>query len=84
MKDFDRWVLVTPPEILRDFRQHLGHMLKDALASELAKDLTKILGDKVPAHLHSVLPIRSLQTQLSIFRVYEPRPRSPKIKLPYR
>ncbi len=42
MKDFDRWVLVTPPEILRDFRQHLGHMLKDALASELAKDLTKI------------------------------------------
>ncbi len=36
MKDFDRWVLVTPPEILSDFRQHLGPTLKHALAGELA------------------------------------------------
>jgi protein required for attachment to host cells len=56
-KDFDRWILVAPPEILSDFRQHLDHTLKDALASELAKDLTKIPSDKILDHLHGVLPI---------------------------
>ena len=57
LKDFDRWVLVAPPEILSDFRQHLDHTLKDALAGELAKDLTKIPSDKILDHLHGVLPI---------------------------
>ena len=47
MKDFDRWVLVAPPEILSDFRQHLDPALKHALAGELAKDLTKIPSDKI-------------------------------------
>ena len=28
MKDFDRWVLVAPPEILSDFRLHLDPVLK--------------------------------------------------------
>jgi protein required for attachment to host cells len=56
-KDFDRWVLVAPPEILSDFRQHLDPTLKEALAGELAKDLTKIPSDKLLAHLHGVLPI---------------------------
>ncbi len=57
MKDFDRWVLVAPPEILSDFRDNLDHTLKDALSGELAKDLTKIPSDKILAHLHGVLPI---------------------------
>jgi protein required for attachment to host cells len=57
MKDFDRWVLVAPPEIISDFRKHLDHTLKDALAGELSKDLTKIPTGKVLAHLHGVLPI---------------------------
>jgi protein required for attachment to host cells len=56
-KDFDRWILVAPPEILGDFRQHLGPALKQALAGELAKDLTQIPAGKLPAHLHGVLPI---------------------------
>jgi protein required for attachment to host cells len=56
-KDFDRWVLVAPPEILSDFRQHLDPKLKEALAGELAKDLTKIPSDKILNHLHGVLPI---------------------------
>jgi protein required for attachment to host cells len=57
LKDFDRWVLVAPPEILSDFRQHLDHTLKDALAGELAKDLTKIPSDKILDHLHGVSPL---------------------------
>jgi protein required for attachment to host cells len=57
VKDFDHWVLVAPPEILSDFRQHLDPALKDALAGELAKDLTKIPSDKILGHLHGVLPI---------------------------
>jgi protein required for attachment to host cells len=48
---------VAPPEILSDFRQHLDKTLKDALAGELAKDLTKIPSDKILDHLHGVLPI---------------------------
>jgi protein required for attachment to host cells len=55
--DFDRWVLVAPPEILSDFRQHLDKTLKDALGGELAKDLTKVPSDKILDHLHGVLPI---------------------------
>jgi hypothetical protein len=42
---------------LADFRRHLDHTLKDALASELAKGLTKIPNDKILDHLHGVLPI---------------------------
>ena len=57
VKDFDHWVLVAPPEILSDFRQHLDPALKDALAGELAKDLTKIPSDKILSHLHGVLPV---------------------------
>ena len=57
MKDFDRWVLVAPPEILCDFGKHLDPTLKDALAGELAKDLTKIPSGKILGHLHGVLPI---------------------------
>jgi protein required for attachment to host cells len=56
-KDFDRWVLVAPPEILSDFRLHLDKTLKDVLTGELAKDLTKIPSDKILDHLHGVLPI---------------------------
>jgi protein required for attachment to host cells len=56
-KEFDRWILVAPPEILSDFRQNLDHTLIDALAGEVAKDLTKIPIDKIPDHLHGVLPI---------------------------
>ncbi len=56
-KDFDRWVLVAPPEVLSNFRDHLDHTLKDALSGELAKDLTKIPSDGIAAHLHGVLPI---------------------------
>lgn len=41
MKSFDRWALVAPPEILSDFRNRMDHTLKDTLAGELAKDLTK-------------------------------------------
>ncbi len=55
--DFDRWILVAPPEILSDFRQHLDQPLKDVLAGELAKDLTKIPTDKISSHLHDVLPV---------------------------
>ena len=57
LKDFDRWVLVAPPEILSDFHQYLDNTLKDALAGELAKDLTKIPSDKILDHLHGVLPM---------------------------
>ena len=57
VKDFDRWILVAPPEILSDFREHLDHTLKGALATELAKDLTKIPTDKIAGHLHGVLPV---------------------------
>ncbi len=57
MKDFDRWVLVAPPEILCDFGKHLDPTLKDALAGELAKDLTKIPSGKILGHLHGVLSI---------------------------
>ncbi len=56
-KEFDRWILVAPPEILSDFRQNFDHTLKDALAGEVAKDLTRIPIDKILDHLHSVLPI---------------------------
>jgi protein required for attachment to host cells len=31
LKDFDRWILVAPPEILSDFRQHLDPALKHVL-----------------------------------------------------
>jgi protein required for attachment to host cells len=55
--NFDRWVLVAPPEILSDFRQHLDKTLRVALAGELAKDLTKIPSEKILDHLHGVLPI---------------------------
>jgi len=57
MKSFDRWVLVAPPEILSDFRNRMDHTLKDTLAGELAKDLTKIPSNKILDHLHGVLPI---------------------------
>jgi protein required for attachment to host cells len=56
-KAFDRWILVAPPEILSDFRKHLYRALKDVLAGELAKDLTKIPIDKLSDHFHGVLPI---------------------------
>jgi protein required for attachment to host cells len=56
-KNFDRWILVAPPEILSDFRKHLDPALKDALHGELAKDLTKIPTDKISDHLHGVLPV---------------------------
>lgn len=56
-KAFDRWIIVAPPEILSDFRQHLDQALKDALAAEVAKDLTKIPTEKMADHLHGVLPI---------------------------
>ena len=58
LKDFDRLgSRGCFPEILSDFRQHLDNTLKEALAGELAKDLTKIPSDKVLDHLHGVLPI---------------------------
>jgi protein required for attachment to host cells len=57
VKDFDRWVLVAPPEILSDFREHLGPTLKHVLAGELAKDLTKIPSGEILGHLHGVLPV---------------------------
>jgi protein required for attachment to host cells len=56
-KDFDRWVLVAPPEILSGFREHLDPTLKHALAGELAKNLTKIPSGEISGHLHGVLPI---------------------------
>jgi protein required for attachment to host cells len=57
LKEFDRWVLVAPPEILGDFRQRLDQTLKHALACEIAKDLTKIPSNKILDHLHGILPI---------------------------
>jgi len=57
LRDFDRWVLVAPPEILSDFRQHLDHALKDALSGEVEKDLTKVPSDRILDHLHGVLSI---------------------------
>jgi len=57
VKDFDRWVLVAPPEILSDFREHLDPTLKHVLAGELAKDLTKIPSARILGHLHGVLPV---------------------------
>lgn len=50
-------LLVVPPEILSDFRQHLDPTLKHALAGKLAEDLTKIRADKTLAHSYGVSPI---------------------------
>jgi protein required for attachment to host cells len=57
MKNFDRWILVAPSEILSDFRKHLDPVLKEASGGELAKDLTKIPTDKISDRLHGVLPV---------------------------
>lgn len=56
-KDFDRWILVAPPEILGDFRKHIDHALKEVLAAELPKDLTKIPTDEISDHLRAFLPV---------------------------
>lgn len=56
-KEFDRWVLAAPPEILGDFRQHLNHGLKAALIGELPKDLTKIPTGDIPSYLTEILAV---------------------------
>ncbi len=56
-KEFDRWVLVAPPEILGDFRQYLSQGLKTTLIGELPKDLTKIPTTEIPSYLADILAV---------------------------
>ena len=55
--EFDRLVLVAPPEALGLFRKSLPSQLRRKVVRELGKDLTHISNTELPGHLSEVLAL---------------------------
>lgn len=53
--EFERLVIVAPPQALGDIRAEMSDGLKDMVKAELNKDLTKIPVHDLPEHLAEVL-----------------------------
>lgn len=56
-KAFDRLVLVAAPAALGHLRSMLSPQLRETVAGELAKDLTKVPNPDIPKHLVGVLAV---------------------------
>ena len=56
-KEYDRLILVAPPEMLGDLRSALSEPVRAAIYAELDKDLTKTPLRELPAHLGEVLAV---------------------------
>ena len=52
--DFDRLILVAPPQALGDLRGELPKAVTELLAGELAKDLTNVSIHDLPGHLAGI------------------------------
>ena len=55
--EFDRLVLVAPPQFLGDLRNALSNKLRAALIGELAKDLIKLPDSELASHLSGVVKL---------------------------
>lgn len=55
--EFERLVLVAPPQALGDLRETLSLDLTRILRGTLAKDLTRLPNDDVPKHLEDLLAV---------------------------
>lgn len=55
--EFDRLVLAAAPEMLGLLRQRLSNEVKGVLLADLAKDLTHVTLEDLPAHLSNVLVV---------------------------
>jgi len=56
-RDFDRLVLVGPPQTLGALRQTLDPQTRKMVTGELAKDLTNVPEGALPGYLGEVMPI---------------------------
>lgn len=52
-KEFDRLILVAPPQTLGDLRAALGKLAQERLVGELGKDLTALPVKDLEAHLQA-------------------------------
>src|SRR5258708_5520972 len=52
--EFDHLVLVAPPKILHEIKEHLDGTIAVKLVAELAKDLTKLPGDELHNRLSGI------------------------------
>jgi protein required for attachment to host cells len=52
--EFDHLVLVAPPKILHDIKEHLDGTIAAKLVAEPAKDLTKLPGDELHNRLSGI------------------------------
>ncbi len=55
--DFDRVVLIAPPQALGDLRGHLSKGVQAKVSGELAKDLTHLPIHELPDHVGAVLAV---------------------------
>lgn len=56
-KEIDRIIIVAPPKILPELRNHLNNEAKQILVGELNKDLTKVKSQDLPQHLNGIAVI---------------------------
>ena len=56
-KAFDRLVLIAPPKTLGDLRAALGQASRDAIHTDVAKDLTKVPVQELPSYLEDIVNI---------------------------
>lgn len=54
---FQRLVLIAPPAMLGLLRQRLSAPLREVLRADIAKDLTHVPLDDLPAHLEDVMVV---------------------------
>ena len=53
--EFDRLVLVAPPQMLGDLRNAISHSVRVKIAAELAMDLFKVPDSELGAHLKGLV-----------------------------
>ena len=56
-RSFDRLVLIAPPKTLGDLRAALGQASRDAIHTDVAKDLTKVPIQELPSYLEDIVNI---------------------------
>lgn len=56
-RDFDRLVLIGPPQTLGALRQTLNPQTRKLVTGELAKDLTNVPQEELPTYLGEVMPL---------------------------
>ena len=56
-EQYDRLILVAPPETLGLLRKSLSPAVVDKVTGELGKDLTQLSNTQLPAHLSNLLPL---------------------------